>query len=410
MDYVFGKEGRNDGHKVAAVAFLAQDGREREVLDGPVFGRQAQVVLHAPQFVVVADVEGAFVGAAHVVVVEGQVGRHEPVGARHPVGVGLHVALLAAAAGVGDVGAHGLARREVVVAVVLPEVASANAHVPLVERAVPADHGAGGVVAVLVLEVGVVLIVDAQKRQSAQAVGVPAHQSDAVPLAVAVVDVLHGVHVVEVSALVPLRGVAQLVVVGVLEVVLRGGVDQARAAAPVLVAVGVAQELVERAERTGSLDVLQAMALVEEGQRVHVDGAAQSASGEGERRGAVKQVGLVDEVGRNGAEVDGAEHGRVDFHAVPQDLCVAGRGAPEFGCRLGGAPVAFDEERGVLREDVGHGEGHVLVEHQRVEDGSLHAGVAQSPLARHLHLVKIHGQLTIDNGQLSSAPKDRQQD
>ena len=102
--------------------------------------------------------------------------------------------------------------------------------------------------------------------------------------------------------------------------------------------------MVVSAKRAYALDVLQSIALHEERQGMHIDSTTQSTTCQGQRRSAMKQVGLINEVGRNDTEIDGSKHGRVNLHPIPEHLCVTGRSASEFCCRLGRPSVTLDEE------------------------------------------------------------------
>ena len=290
---------------------------------------------------------------------------------------------------------------------------------PVADVAVPAHYRAQCVLSVFVGEVGTLAIVHTQERQSAQAVGVPCRQPEAVAMTVAVTCVLQCVHVVEVSALVAFGGmigthdvavlvalVHLLVVVGVVEVVLRFSVHHPCAGAPAAVAVGEVEQLVVGVERAYTLYVLCSVALAPPWSCVHDYGTAQSAPRLRQRRSPVEERGLVHEVGGYGAEVHGAQHGGVNLHAIPEHLRMAGRCAPELGGRLRGAPVALDEEGGVLCQYVGHRECNVLVQHGGVKASLLDARIAQSAMGRHLHFVEVPGLLGRGTRKPQCQPND----
>ena len=169
---------------------------------------------------------------------------------------------------------------------------------------------------------------------------IPGVQSHLVAVARVVVHLLQQVQVLKRAAAVALHGVILsddvlvvvvdvdlLVVVGVLVVVGRRGVDRAGGDVPAVAAVGQTQEFVERLERTYALHVLGVEALADMGRSGEFDEPADAAARLVHRRGAVKQRRLVDEIGRYGGKVGHAEHGIVDAHAVPRHLRVGGRRA-----------------------------------------------------------------------------------
>ena len=222
---------------------------------------------------------------------------------------------------------------------------------------------------------------------------VPGVQPQFVAFARVVIHLLQQVQVLESPAAVTLHGmilsddvlvvvvdVDFLVVVGVLVVVGRRGVDRTGGDVPMVAAVGQAQELVERLERTYALHVLYVEALAYMGRRGKFDEAADTAARLVHRRGAVKQRRLVDEIGRYGGKVGHAEHGIVDAHAVPCHLRVRGRRAAESDRRERRASVALDEDRRIERQDVRHREGDVLLERDRIELRLLHADVFHRPM------------------------------
>jgi len=176
------------------------------------------------------------------------------------------------------------------------------------------------------LHVGVVvvlLVVDRQHRDAARRMDVPRLQSETVAVAGIVVKFLQQVQIVVGAALVAFDGIVGiddiaivvvdvqfLVVVSVPEIVRRRGIDHARRTLPAVAAVGQAQELVEGRERPDALDVLQSESPPVGRPRRELDRTSQAAARLVDRRGAVQQRGVVDEVGGNHRKVGHAQHRR----------------------------------------------------------------------------------------------------
>ena len=81
-------------------------------------------------------------------------------------------------------------------------------------------------------------------------------------------------NIIEVPALVALHRVTDLVVVSIFEVVPGGRIHCPGAGAPAFTSVGKTQELVIRAIRTDTLNILYGIALIKEGQCMHIHRSA----------------------------------------------------------------------------------------------------------------------------------------
>ena len=189
--------------------------------------------------------------------------------------------------------------------------------------------------------------------------------------------------IIGVDDVVVVVNVQLLIVVLVLEIVRRRRVDHTRRTLPAVVAVSKTQEFVEGRKRTDALDVLQVKAPLIGRPRRKFDGAAQPAARLVDRRGAVQQRGVVDEVGGDHRKIGHAQHRRVDAHAVPRHLRMRGRGAAKRHGRKGRTTVLLDENRRVEGQNVGHRQGDIFVEHRRIELGFLHADLFQRPPRRY---------------------------
>ena len=201
-------------------------------------------------------------------------------------------------------------------------------------------------------------------------------------------------HVVERAALVPLHRIVRpddvhllvvdvllLVAVAVFVVVPRGLVNGSGRYLPVLVAPRETQELVEGAVHADSLNVLQAESVGGGrcGRELHH--AAQRPARLIDRRRAVQQRGVVDEIRRDHREVGHTEHRVVDAHSVPRHLRMRGSRAAERDRRERRPAVLLDEERGVERQHVGDRQGDVLLECHRVERRPFDADLLHRPPA-----------------------------
>ena len=151
---------------------------------------------------------------------------------------------------------------------------------------------------------------------------VPGRQRETTLVAGIAIEFLQEMEIVEITAAVAFAGMVGtddmtlvvahihlLVVVGIGKIIVATGIDKAGAGTPAPVAVAQAQELVVGIERTDALDVLQRGALALDGQGAQIDGPAQAAACQSERRSPVQQVGLIDKVGRDGAEIHRTQHG-----------------------------------------------------------------------------------------------------
>ena len=249
---------------------------------------------------------------------------------------------------------------------------------------------------VAILRIGT--IIDVEHRNAAPRMDIPRLQSEPVAPARVVISLLEHVQVVEIPALVPLDGIVRaddvavvivdihlLVVVPIPEIVGRRGVDHSRGGLPAVAAVGEPQEFVECRERSDALHVLhvEPTRLGRAGREGH--GAAQTAARHIDRRRAVQQRGVVDEIRRNHRKIGHAEHRRIDAHAVPRHLRVRARCAAERHGRERGAAVLLDENRGVERQYIGHRQGDVLVQHGRIEFRLLHAYLLHRTPGRDTH-------------------------
>ena len=104
----------------------------------------------------------------------------------------------------------------------------------------------------------------------------------------------------------------------------------------------------------------------------------------------MQQRGVVDEVGGNHRKVGHAQHRRIDAHPVPRHLRVRRRRTAERHRRERGPAVLLDEDRSVESQHVGHRQGDVLMEHERVEPGFLHADLLHRTACRHTDLADRH--------------------
>ena len=201
-------------------------------------------------------------------------------------------------------------------------VAATHSGFPLAFHVCPVQYTAQGVLALLVGEVCVVLVVYAQKRQSSFVMSIPYRKPHAVSCSVIIENVLQGMDVREVSALVAFLGMVTVdnvpllvsyvhlfVMVDVAEVVFTGTVHQTGVAAPLRSGVAELQELVVCAVRANALDILQRMAGHVGDKTVQFHSTAQSAARKMHAACAVVKGGLVDKIGGNGTEVHRAQHG-----------------------------------------------------------------------------------------------------
>lgn len=129
--------------------------------------------------------------------------------------------------------------------------------------------------------------------------------------------------------------------------------------------------------------VLQPEALRTGGFGRQHDRTAQAAARDVDRRGAVQQLCVVDEVGGNHREIGHAQHRRVDAHAVPHHLRMRRARAAECDRRKRRPSVLLDEDRRIECQHVGHRQGNVLVQDERVELRFLNAYFFHGLHARH---------------------------
>ena len=402
------EECRDERRPLVARHLLAQDERQTQRFDRLPLGGNGAGELDTP--LVVPDdglvpvlKDDVLVLAAHQMLVGRHVGGEEPSLVRRVFALRLPVERVHPAAGTGH--RSPVVRRHLAAVVVghpRVDVAAFHAELPPLPEVIPREDAPEGLFALAVLEVGGVAVVGREHRKLAVGVDIPGVQTQPVAFARVVVHLLQEVQVLERAAAVPLFRVILpddvvvvivdvylLVVVGVLVVVGRRGVDRAGRDVPAVAAIGEAGELVEGAERPDALHVLGVESLAGMGRGAEPDKAAQTAARLVHRRGAVQQRRLVDEVGRDGREIGHAQHGVVDAHAVPRHLRVA-RGGPAKGHGgERGAAVALDEHRRVERQDVGHRQRDVLLQRERVELRLLHADLLHRASAPHRNLADL---------------------
>ena len=278
-----------------------------------------------------------------------------------------------------------------------------GSYLPILAEMIPLQDAAQRLLALHVGVVVVLLVVDRQHRDAARRMDVPRLQSETVAVAGIVVKFLQQVQIVVGAALVAFDGIVGiddiaivvvdvqfLVVVSVPEIVRRRGIDHARRTLPAVAAVGQTQELVEGRERPDALDVLQSESPPVGRPRRELDRTSQAAARLVDRRGAVQQRSVVDEVGGNHRKVGHAQHRRIDAHPVPRHLRVRRRRTAERHRRERGPAVLLDEDRSVESQHVGHRQGDVLMEHERVEPGFLHADLLHRTACRHTDLADRH--------------------
>ena len=201
------------------------------------------------------------------------------------------------------------------------DITGFDAYFPLFAQVIPRKDAAQGLFALLVQVVVVLLVIDRQHRKSPLRIDIPGLQSETVAVPGIVIDLLQRVEIVVCTAFVAFDRVVGaddvmvvvqdkhvFIVVSVLEVVRRGGIDDACRSLPAVVAVGEAQKLVESRKRADTLRVLQVEAVRVSRARGELDCSAQAAARLIDRRGAVQQRGVVDEVGGDHREVRHAQH------------------------------------------------------------------------------------------------------
>ena len=260
--------------------------------------------------------------APYLVIVGFRLGVQHPFLMGQVVSFGLHITIVRVALALGDVVLYALSRGMVVIGDVLIGIAATHSGFPLAFRVCPAQHAAQGVLVLLVGEVCVVLVVHTQERQSSFVMGIPYGKPHAVSCSVIIENVLQGMDVREVSALVAFLGMVAvdnvpllvpyvhlLVMVDVAEIVLAGTVHQTGVAAPLRPVVAELQELVVCAVRTYALDILQRITGYVGDKALQLHRTAQSAARKVHAACAVVKGGLVDKIGGNGTEVHRAQHG-----------------------------------------------------------------------------------------------------
>ena len=217
------------------------------------------------------------------------------------------------------------------------DITGFDAHFPLFAQVIPRKDAAQGLFALLVQVVVILLVIDRQHRKSPLRIDIPGLQSETVAVSGIVIDLLQRMEIVVCTAFVTFDRVVGaddvvvivqdkhvFIVVSVLEVVRRGGIDDACRSLPAVVAVGEAQKLVESRKRADTLRVLQVETVRIGRARGELDCPAQAAARLIDRRGAVQQRGVVDEVGGDHREVRHAQHRGVDSHTVPRHLRMRG--------------------------------------------------------------------------------------
>ena len=181
------------------------------------------------------------------------------------------------------------------------DITGFDAYFPLFAQVIPRKDAAQGLFALLVQVVVVLLVIDRQHRKSPLRIDIPGLQSETVAVPGIVIDLLQRVEIVVCTAFVAFDRVVGaddvmvvvqdkhvFIVVSVLEVVRRGGIDDACRSLPAVVAVGEAQKLVESRKRADTLRVLQVEAVRVSRARGELDCSAQAAARLIDRRGAVR--------------------------------------------------------------------------------------------------------------------------
>ena len=271
--------------------------------------------------------------------------REEPL-AGIEFAIGLAVKGIDVAARAGHRGHYAVARVAlIVVGHPSVDVTRLGRYLPAAAQMIPREYASEGVFALAVIHLGCVAIIGSEHLQLAVGVDVPRIQAETVATPRIIVGLLQDVQILERSAAVVLRGVVLaddivvgivdvlfLVVVAVLVLVGRRGVDGARRELPMVVAVGQAQELIEGLERAHALNILKPKALGRGGLGGESHRATQSATHVADRRCAVQQRGIVDKIGGNHRKVGHSHHRVVDAHTVPHHLRMRGRSASERDC------------------------------------------------------------------------------
>ena len=148
-------------------------------------------------------------------------------------------------------------------------------YLPFLSHVIPREDTAKRLLSLAVLEVHVVPVIRAEHRQFPVGIDIPGVQSEPVAFTRVIINLLQNVHILISSAAVALRRIIGtddvfvlvidiflLVPVSVFVVVRGRGIHHAGGGLPVLVAVGQAEKLVECAERTDTLHILQSEAFV----------------------------------------------------------------------------------------------------------------------------------------------------
>ena len=331
--------------------------------------------------------------------VEGGVGREEPLLAERIFGFGLGEERVDAAPGVGiddePPFAFGVLLEQV--AQIGVGVTRACAEFQSVAQPLPACHGPQRAFVLGILLLFAFVAVGREHRQSAVRVEVPCRQRETVAAARGVIKLLHDVQVAESAVAVALQGVIFAddlavvvgdelfrVVVAEAEIIVRGAVEHARRTAPPRASVGQVQEFVERGERPDALHVTQPQSLLRGGFGRQRHRAAQPAAGDAHRAGSVIDRRVVDEIGGYQRKIDLSEHRRIDLHVVPRHLRVRGRRAAERGGRERCAAVGFDEDGRTRRQGVGQRCGDVFAQDERVQLGALYADLLHRAASRNI--------------------------
>ena len=222
-------------------------------------------------------------------------------------------------------------------------------------NSVPRQNAAKRLFTLLVDIIRIFAIVNIEHRNAAFRIEIPCLQSESVSLSGVVVHLLQDVEIAERTILIPLDrvifaddsviGIVNILrfhVIPVLEIVVREGVYHACRTLPMFVSVSQTQVFIECFPHTDALYVLYVEPFGICWFGGENDRTAQTAARGINRRSAVQQRCIVDEVRRDHREIDHAQHRRVDLHAVPRHLRMRGRRTAERYCREGCATVLLN--------------------------------------------------------------------